>query len=61
MFFGTAYKIDTINKKFTLRMDSETLTRSFKIKKLNGKLFPQIDGIIYFKNNGVINWRMLLR
>ena len=47
LFFGMVYEFDTINKKFTVRMnDDENLTRHFQIKDLNGKLFPQINGIL---------------
>ena len=46
LFYGMAYEIDTLNKKFTVRTEGENLSRSFKIKELHGKLFPQIDGIL---------------
>ena len=47
LFYGTIYEFDTINEKFTVRMkDTQSLKRDFKIKDLNGKLFPQVDGIL---------------
>ena len=48
LFHGMVYEIDTINQKFTVRMkDDQPLTREFKIKDLDGKLFPQIDGVLF--------------
>lgn len=39
LFRGTAYSIDTINQKFTVRMtDEQSLNRAFKIKDLDGQL-----------------------
>ena len=48
LFYGTAYEFDTINEKFTVRLnDNQSLKRDFKIKDLNGRLFPQLDGILF--------------
>ena len=48
LFYGTAYEFDTINEKFTVRLnDDQSLKRDFKIKDLNGRLFPQLDGILF--------------
>ena len=48
LFYGTDYEFDTINEKFIVRMqDTQSLKRDFKIKDLNGKLFPQLDGILF--------------
>lgn len=48
LFYGMAYEIDTINQKFTIRMnDEQSLNREFKIKKLRGNLYPQIDGVLF--------------
>lgn len=48
LFYGMAYEIDTINQKFTVRMnDEQSLNREFKIKKLRGNLYPQIDGVLF--------------
>lgn len=47
LFYGMAYEFDTINEKFIVRMkDEQPLTRDFKIRDLQGRLFPQIDGIL---------------
>lgn len=47
LFYGMDYEFDTINEKFIVRMkDDQNLERDFKIKDLNGRLFPQIDGIL---------------
>ena len=47
LFYGMSYEIDTINEKFTVRMkDEQSFKREFKIKELNGKLYPQIDGTL---------------
>ena len=48
LFYGTGYEFDTINEKFIVRVEDEKfLRRDFKIKDLNGKLFPQIDGNLF--------------
>lgn len=48
LFYGTAYEFDTLNEKFTVRLrDDQSLKRDFKIKDLNGRLFPQLDGILF--------------
>ena len=48
LFYGLIYEIDTINQKFTVRMKEEQpLTREFKIKDLDGQLYPQIDGVLF--------------
>ncbi|MBQ7705728.1 MAG: hypothetical protein IJT73_09945 [Selenomonadaceae bacterium] len=48
LFHGMDYEIDTINQKFTVRMnDEQNFNREFKIKDLEGKLFPQIDGVLF--------------
>jgi len=48
LFHGMDYEFDTINQKFTVRMkDDQHLTREFKIKNLDGKLFPQIDDVLF--------------
>ena len=48
LFYGTAYEFDTINERFTVRLrDDQSLKRDFKIKDLNGRLFPQLDGILF--------------
>ena len=48
LFYGMNYEFDTINKKFTVRMNNEqSLTREFKIKELRGQLYPQIDGVLF--------------
>ena len=48
LFYGTDYEFDTIKEKFIVRMqDAQPLKRDFKIKDLNGKLFPQLDGILF--------------
>ena len=48
LFHGTAYEFDTLNEKFTVRLrDDQPLKRDFKIKDLNGRLFPQLDGILF--------------
>ena len=47
LFYGMSYEFDTINKKFTVRMnDEQSLAREFKIKELRGQLYPQIDGVL---------------
>ncbi len=47
LFYGMDYEIDTINEKFIVRMkDEQSFEREFKIKDLNGKLYPQIDGVL---------------
>ena len=47
LFYGMDYEIDTINEKFIVRMkDEQSFEREFKIKDLNGKLYPQIDGTL---------------
>ena len=47
LFYGMDYEFDTINEKFIVRMkDEQNFERDFKIKELNGKLYPQIDGIL---------------
>lgn len=48
LFHGMIYEVDTINKKFTVRMNDEhSLNREFKIKNLHGQLYPQIDGVLF--------------
>ena len=48
LFHGMIYEIDTINKKFTVRMtDEQSLNRECKIKKIRGQLYPQIDGVLF--------------
>lgn len=48
LFYGTDYEFDTINEKFIVRLnDNQSLKRDFKIKDLNGRLFPQLDGILF--------------
>ena len=48
LFHGMIYEIDTIKQKFTVRMnDEQSLNREFKIKKLRGNLYPQIDGVLF--------------
>ena len=47
LFYGMSYEVDNINEKFTVRMkDEQNLERDFKIKSLNNKLYPQIDGVL---------------
>ena len=47
LFYGMDYQFDTINEKFIVRMkDDQSLNRDFKIKDLDGRLFPQIDGVL---------------
>ena len=47
LFHGMAYEFDTINQKFTVRMqDDQPLTRDFKIREIRGELLPQIDGVL---------------
>lgn len=47
LFFGMEYTFDMINNNFIVRMkDEQKFEREFKIKNLNGKLYPQIDGIL---------------
>jgi len=47
LFYGMEYTVDTINNNFVVRMkDEQKFEREFKIKELNGKLYPQIDGIL---------------
>ena len=47
LFYGMEYTVDTINNNFIVRMkDEQNFERDFKIKELNGKLYPQIDGIL---------------
>ena len=47
LFYGMDYEFDTINGKFIVRMkDDQPLKRDFKIKDLDGRLYPQIDGIL---------------
>lgn len=48
LFYGTVYEFDTINGKFTVRLtDDQSLKRDFKIKDLNGRVLPQLDGILF--------------
>lgn len=48
LFHGTIYEIDTINKKFVVRMkDEQNLMRECKIKEVRGQLYPQIDGVLF--------------
>ena len=48
LFYGMNYEFDTINKNFIVRMkDEQNVERDFKIKYLNGGLYPQIDGILF--------------
>ena len=48
LFYGMDYEFDTLNEKFIVRVeDAQSLKRDFKIKDLNGRLFPQIDGILF--------------
>ncbi len=48
LFHGMIYEIDTINKKFTVRMkDEQNLMRECKIKEVRGQLYPQIDGVLF--------------
>lgn len=47
LFYGMEYTFDTINGKFIVRMkDNQPLKRDFKVKNLDGKLYPQIDGVL---------------
>ena len=47
LFYGMEYTFDTVNGNFIVKMnDEQNLEREFKIKELNGKLYPQIDGIL---------------
>lgn len=47
LFYGMEYTFDTINGNFIVRMkDEQKFERDFKIKELNGKLYPQIDGVL---------------
>ena len=47
LFYGMDYEFDTINEKFIVRMkDDQSLNRDFKIKDFDGRLFPQIDGVL---------------
>ena len=47
LFYGMDYEFDTINEKFIVRMkDEQRSEREFKIKDLDGKLYPQIDGTL---------------
>ena len=47
LFHGMAYEVDTINQKFTVRMqDDQPLERDFKIREIRGELLPQIDGVL---------------
>lgn len=47
LFYGMDYEFDTINGKFIVRMkDDQPLKRDFKVKNLDGKLYPQIDGVL---------------
>ena len=47
LFFGMEYNFDTINGNFIVRMkDEQNFERDFKIKNLNNKLYPQIDGFL---------------
>ena len=47
LFYGMDYEFDTINEKFIVRMkDEQSSEREFKIKDLDGRLYPQIDGTL---------------
>ena len=47
LFYGMDYEFDTINGKFIVRMkDEQSFERDFKIKDLDGRLYPQIDGTL---------------
>ena len=47
LFYGMKYTFDMINNNLIVRMkDEQKFEREFKIKELNGKLYPQIDGIL---------------
>ena len=47
LFYRMDYEFDTINEKFIVRMkDEQRSEREFKIKDLDGKLYPQIDGTL---------------
>ena len=47
LFYETEYTIDSINGNFIVRMkDEQKFEREFKIKELNGKLYPQVDGVL---------------
>lgn len=48
MFYGTAYEIDTIHNLFNVTLkDNDNMERKFKIKNLNGRLYPQINGVLF--------------
>ena len=48
LFHSMIYEIDTINKKFTVKMnDEQSFNRECKIKKIRGQLYPQIDGVLF--------------
>ena len=47
LFHGMNFEFDRINEKFIVRMkDDQNLKRDFKLKKMNGRMYPQIDGIL---------------
>lgn len=47
LFHGINYEIDNINGNFIVRMkDEQKFERDFKIKDLDGRLYPQIDGVL---------------
>ena len=47
LFYGMNYEVDNINEKFIVRMkDEQSFEREFKIKSLNNRLYPQIDGVL---------------
>ena len=47
LFHGINYEIDNINGNFIVRMkDEQSFEREFKIKDLDGRLYPQIDGVL---------------
>lgn len=47
LFYGMEYTFDTINENFIVKMkDEQSFERDFKIKELNGRLYPQVDGIL---------------
>lgn len=47
LFYGMNYEIDNLNNNFIVRMkDEQKFEREFKIKEINNKLYPQIDGVL---------------
>lgn len=56
LFYNTKYEIDSVNFKFTVDVaDDSLLTREFDILNVRGKLYAQIDGILFQEDGFEVN------